>query len=152
MLFVVIKEKHVSPPSLRQVQTALCPFPPLRPSGCCRASNRQLSLWVGRPIRLWCTLGWCGWWEATLSTTPTTTWSSSKQHQPVSAAVRLSVFLWLFWSSQLKFPTQFLFFHNSYNLESSTWDVVPVGNGPLYRYGHSLALYQVKQLPLLHFI
>lgn len=31
----------------------------------------------------------------------------------------------------------------SYNLESGTWDVVPVSSGPLYRYGHSLALYQV---------
>ncbi|XP_062285983.1 attractin-like protein 1 [Scomber scombrus] len=30
----------------------------------------------------------------------------------------------------------------NYNLESSTWDAVPVSNGPLYRYGHSLALYQ----------
>uniref|UniRef100_A0AAQ5YU46 Attractin-like 1a n=1 Tax=Amphiprion ocellaris TaxID=80972 RepID=A0AAQ5YU46_AMPOC len=30
----------------------------------------------------------------------------------------------------------------NYNLETSTWDVVPVNNGPLYRYGHSLALYQ----------
>ncbi|KAI3362821.1 hypothetical protein L3Q82_001870 [Scortum barcoo] len=30
----------------------------------------------------------------------------------------------------------------NYNLESSTWDVVPVSSGPLYRYGHSLALYQ----------
>ncbi|XP_026212377.1 attractin-like protein 1 isoform X1 [Anabas testudineus] len=30
----------------------------------------------------------------------------------------------------------------NYNLETSTWDAVPVSNGPLYRYGHSLALYQ----------
>uniref|UniRef100_A0AAQ4Q4F3 Attractin like 1 n=1 Tax=Gasterosteus aculeatus aculeatus TaxID=481459 RepID=A0AAQ4Q4F3_GASAC len=30
----------------------------------------------------------------------------------------------------------------NYNLESGTWDVVPVSSGPLYRYGHSLALYQ----------
>ncbi|XP_056290986.1 attractin-like protein 1 isoform X2 [Pseudoliparis swirei] len=30
----------------------------------------------------------------------------------------------------------------NYNLESSTWDVVPVSSGPLYRYGHSLALFQ----------
>ncbi|XP_044070048.1 attractin-like protein 1 isoform X6 [Siniperca chuatsi] len=30
----------------------------------------------------------------------------------------------------------------NYNVETSTWDVVPVGSGPLYRYGHSLALYQ----------
>uniref|UniRef100_A0A673B1B3 Attractin like 1 n=1 Tax=Sphaeramia orbicularis TaxID=375764 RepID=A0A673B1B3_9TELE len=30
----------------------------------------------------------------------------------------------------------------NYNLETSTWDVVPVTNGPLYRYGHSLALHQ----------
>ncbi|KAM7385225.1 hypothetical protein PAMP_001319 [Pampus punctatissimus] len=30
----------------------------------------------------------------------------------------------------------------NYNLETSTWDVVPVSSGPLYRYGHSLALYQ----------
>lgn len=32
---------------------------------------------------------------------------------------------------------------HSYNLESSTWDVVPVSSGPVYRYGHSLALHQV---------
>uniref|UniRef100_A0A8C7KZP5 Attractin like 1 n=1 Tax=Oncorhynchus kisutch TaxID=8019 RepID=A0A8C7KZP5_ONCKI len=30
----------------------------------------------------------------------------------------------------------------NYNLESSTWDVVPINSGPLQRYGHSLALYQ----------
>uniref|UniRef100_A0A7N9AWV3 Attractin-like 1a n=1 Tax=Mastacembelus armatus TaxID=205130 RepID=A0A7N9AWV3_9TELE len=30
----------------------------------------------------------------------------------------------------------------NYNLETSTWDVVPVSSSPLYRYGHSLALYQ----------
>ncbi|KAM6956454.1 attractin-like protein 1 [Aplochiton taeniatus] len=30
----------------------------------------------------------------------------------------------------------------NYNLESSTWDVVPAGSGPLHRYGHSLALHQ----------
>ncbi|XP_038159063.1 attractin-like protein 1 isoform X1 [Cyprinodon tularosa] len=30
----------------------------------------------------------------------------------------------------------------NYNLDTSAWDVVPVSNGPLYRYGHSLALYQ----------
>lgn len=30
----------------------------------------------------------------------------------------------------------------NYNLESSAWDVVPVSSGPLYRYGHSLALHQ----------
>uniref|UniRef100_A0A3P9DQ12 Attractin-like 1a n=1 Tax=Maylandia zebra TaxID=106582 RepID=A0A3P9DQ12_9CICH len=30
----------------------------------------------------------------------------------------------------------------NYNLETSTWDVVPVSSGPLYRYGHSLALHQ----------
>uniref|UniRef100_A0A667XK16 Attractin-like 1a n=1 Tax=Myripristis murdjan TaxID=586833 RepID=A0A667XK16_9TELE len=30
----------------------------------------------------------------------------------------------------------------NYNLETSTWDVVPTSSGPLYRYGHSLALYQ----------
>ncbi|KAG7228421.1 hypothetical protein INR49_007593 [Caranx melampygus] len=30
----------------------------------------------------------------------------------------------------------------NYNLETSTWDAVPVSSGPLYRYGHSLALYQ----------
>uniref|UniRef100_A0A3Q3JKC5 Attractin-like 1a n=1 Tax=Monopterus albus TaxID=43700 RepID=A0A3Q3JKC5_MONAL len=30
----------------------------------------------------------------------------------------------------------------NYNLETSTWDVVPVSSGPLYRYGHSLALYE----------
>uniref|UniRef100_A0A8C2X7D6 Attractin-like 1a n=1 Tax=Cyclopterus lumpus TaxID=8103 RepID=A0A8C2X7D6_CYCLU len=31
----------------------------------------------------------------------------------------------------------------NYNLESSTWDAVPVSSGgPLYRYGHSLALFQ----------
>ncbi|KAK5882859.1 hypothetical protein CesoFtcFv8_021401 [Champsocephalus esox] len=30
----------------------------------------------------------------------------------------------------------------NYNLESSTWDVVPVSSGPLYRYGHSLVLHQ----------
>ena len=34
----------------------------------------------------------------------------------------------------------------SYNLESSTWDVVPINSGPLQRYGHSLALYQVRQI------
>ncbi|XP_061646181.1 attractin-like protein 1 isoform X7 [Phyllopteryx taeniolatus] len=30
----------------------------------------------------------------------------------------------------------------NYDLESSTWDVVPTSGGPLFRYGHSLALYQ----------
>ncbi|KAL0964523.1 hypothetical protein UPYG_G00325100 [Umbra pygmaea] len=30
----------------------------------------------------------------------------------------------------------------NYNLESSTWDVVPINSGPLQRYGHSLALHQ----------
>uniref|UniRef100_A0A6Q2YK72 Attractin-like 1a n=2 Tax=Esox lucius TaxID=8010 RepID=A0A6Q2YK72_ESOLU len=30
----------------------------------------------------------------------------------------------------------------NYNLESSTWDVVPINTSPLQRYGHSLALYQ----------
>uniref|UniRef100_A0A3Q0RF30 Attractin-like 1a n=1 Tax=Amphilophus citrinellus TaxID=61819 RepID=A0A3Q0RF30_AMPCI len=30
----------------------------------------------------------------------------------------------------------------NYNLETSAWDAVPVSSGPLYRYGHSLALYQ----------
>ncbi|KAJ6669075.1 hypothetical protein lerEdw1_007884 [Lerista edwardsae] len=31
----------------------------------------------------------------------------------------------------------------SYNLESSIWNVVPVSKGPLQRYGHTIALYQV---------
>lgn len=61
-----------------QAQTALYLFPRLRPSGCSPVSNHQLSLQVGHPIRLWCTLVWCGWWEVTPSITPTTTWSSSK--------------------------------------------------------------------------
>ncbi|XP_014824565.1 PREDICTED: attractin-like protein 1 isoform X3 [Poecilia mexicana] len=30
----------------------------------------------------------------------------------------------------------------NYNLDTSVWDVVPASSGPLYRYGHSLALYQ----------
>uniref|UniRef100_A0A8C7Z303 Attractin-like 1a n=1 Tax=Oryzias sinensis TaxID=183150 RepID=A0A8C7Z303_9TELE len=30
----------------------------------------------------------------------------------------------------------------NYNLDSSTWDAVPAGDGPLNRYGHSLALYK----------
>ncbi|XP_043992510.1 attractin-like protein 1 isoform X7 [Gambusia affinis] len=30
----------------------------------------------------------------------------------------------------------------NYNPDTSAWDVVPASNGPLYRYGHSLALYQ----------
>ncbi|XP_035260007.1 attractin-like protein 1 isoform X1 [Anguilla anguilla] len=30
----------------------------------------------------------------------------------------------------------------NYDLESSTWNVVPINSGPLQRYGHSLALYQ----------
>lgn len=43
----------------------------------------------------------------------------------------------------------------SYNLESSTWDAVPVSSGPAYRYGHSLALHQVRTavavlLPVCH--
>lgn len=63
---------------LPQAQTALYLFPLLRLSGCSPVSNHQLSLQVGRPTRLWCTLVWCGWWEVTPSTTPTTTWSSSK--------------------------------------------------------------------------
>lgn len=65
---------------LYQVQTALFPFPPPRLSGCCPALNHLLSLWVERPTGLWCILGWCGWWEVTPSTTPTTTWFSSKTH------------------------------------------------------------------------
>lgn len=32
---------------------------------------------------------------------------------------------------------------SSYNLESSIWNVGAVSRGPLQRYGHSLALYQV---------
>ncbi|TFK09873.1 transmembrane protein 47 [Platysternon megacephalum] len=31
----------------------------------------------------------------------------------------------------------------NYNLDSNIWNVVPVSKGPLQRYGHSLALYQV---------
>lgn len=61
-----------------QVQTALCPSRLLRPSGSCPASNHRLSLWAGRPIRQWYTQAWCGPLVATPSTTPTTTWSSSK--------------------------------------------------------------------------
>uniref|UniRef100_A0A674N8Z9 Attractin like 1 n=1 Tax=Takifugu rubripes TaxID=31033 RepID=A0A674N8Z9_TAKRU len=30
----------------------------------------------------------------------------------------------------------------NYNLDTSTWDAVPTSSGPLYRYGHSLTLYQ----------
>uniref|UniRef100_A0A673JY38 Attractin-like protein 1 n=1 Tax=Sinocyclocheilus rhinocerous TaxID=307959 RepID=A0A673JY38_9TELE len=30
----------------------------------------------------------------------------------------------------------------NYNLESSTWDIVPINGGPLQRYGHSLALHK----------
>ncbi|XP_073729243.1 attractin-like protein 1 isoform X1 [Misgurnus anguillicaudatus] len=30
----------------------------------------------------------------------------------------------------------------NYNLESSTWDVVPINSGPMARYGHSVALYK----------
>ncbi|XP_016150491.1 attractin-like protein 1 isoform X1 [Sinocyclocheilus grahami] len=30
----------------------------------------------------------------------------------------------------------------NYNLESSTWDVIPINGGPMQRYGHSLALYK----------
>ncbi|XP_030628181.1 attractin-like protein 1 [Chanos chanos] len=30
----------------------------------------------------------------------------------------------------------------NYNMESNTWEVVPVSSGPVQRYGHSLALYQ----------
>ncbi|XP_027862351.1 attractin-like protein 1 isoform X2 [Xiphophorus couchianus] len=30
----------------------------------------------------------------------------------------------------------------NYNPDTSAWDVVPASNGPLYRYGHSLATYQ----------
>uniref|UniRef100_A0A096MCK5 Attractin-like protein 1 n=1 Tax=Poecilia formosa TaxID=48698 RepID=A0A096MCK5_POEFO len=36
----------------------------------------------------------------------------------------------------------FLALLHSYNLDTSVWDVVPASSGPLYRYGHSLALYQ----------
>lgn len=48
----------------------------------------------------------------------------------------------------LLFPLQvendfFFYFFPSYNLESSIWNVVPVSKGPLQRYGHTLALYQV---------
>lgn len=41
----------------------------------------------------------------------------------------------------------FLWFY-SYNLESSTWDVVPINGGPLQRYGHSLALHKVSMVSL----
>lgn len=128
---------------LSQAQTALCPSPPPRPSGSCRASSRRLSLWVGRPTRRWSTRGWCGWWGATPSTTPTTTWSSSKRrllsvlYNESSSSFRVLKFLFL----GFNFATV-----HSYNLESSTWDVVPVSSGPAYRYGHSLALHQVQQL------
>lgn len=37
----------------------------------------------------------------------------------------------------------YIFFPLSYNFDTSTWDAVPTSGGPLYRYGHSLALYQV---------
>ncbi|XP_032408589.1 attractin-like protein 1 isoform X3 [Xiphophorus hellerii] len=30
----------------------------------------------------------------------------------------------------------------NYNPDTSAWDVIPASNGPLYRYGHSLAIYQ----------
>lgn len=44
--------------------------------------------------------------------------------------------------------SSFLFYYAplfcSYNLESSTWDVVPINGGPLQRYGHSLALHKVN--------
>ncbi|XP_037554056.1 attractin-like protein 1 [Nematolebias whitei] len=30
----------------------------------------------------------------------------------------------------------------NYNLDSSTWDVVPISSAPLHRYGHSLALHE----------
>lgn len=85
--------------SLSQVQTVLCLFHPLRPSGCFQVSNRLHNLWAGRPMRPWCTLGWCGWWEATPSTTPTTTWFSSKsltqQHSlsPVKLNQRAEIML-----------------------------------------------------------
>jgi len=45
----------------------------------------------------------------------------------------------------LPFLTVFCLFF-SYNLESSTWDVVPINGGPLQRYGHSLALYKVNTM------
>lgn len=32
----------------------------------------------------------------------------------------------------------------SYNLESGIWNTVPINSGPLPRYGHSLAAYQVN--------
>lgn len=38
------------------------------------------------------------------------------------------------------------FLASSYNLESSIWNVGAVSRGPLQRYGHSLALYQVGLL------
>lgn len=37
-----------------------------------------------------------------------------------------------------------LLFPSSYNLDTRTWDAVPTSSGPLYRYGHSLTLYQVN--------
>ncbi len=37
----------------------------------------------------------------------------------------------------------------SYNLESSTWDVIPINGGPLQRYGHSLALHKVNTLLII---
>lgn len=33
----------------------------------------------------------------------------------------------------------------SYNLESGIWNTVPINSGPLPRYGHSLAAYQVNR-------
>ena len=32
----------------------------------------------------------------------------------------------------------------SYNLESGIWNTVPINSGPVPRYGHSLAAYQVN--------
>jgi len=79
---------RLSSSSAGQVQTALFPSRPPRPSGCCPAWSRPPSPWAVPPTRPWCTPASCGWWAATPSTTPTTTWSSSKYHAIYTNTIR----------------------------------------------------------------
>lgn len=76
-------------------------------------------------------------WLETFDTFPCSASSSTPSSIYASQSFSPSLF------PLTQFFCDFSFFRYSYNLETSTWDVVPVGSGPLYRYGHSLALHQV---------
>uniref|UniRef100_A0A8D3CGU7 Attractin-like 1a n=1 Tax=Scophthalmus maximus TaxID=52904 RepID=A0A8D3CGU7_SCOMX len=70
------------------------------------------------------------------SVKPSAQSSGRASHQ---ALVR-SGLMWVFGGFSFNYSNYHMVLN--YNLESSTWDAVPASSGPLYRYGHSLALHQ----------